>query len=73
MIIGWGGLAVLVLAVWVGLMASVMVFSDAAPAAAVLLPSLEFLQNLPEEVAVLSQNAVSIQRRKTFMTQARQA
>lgn len=54
------GVAVLVLTAWVGLMAGVMVLSDAAPAAVVVLPSLDFLQNLPEDVAILSQNTVSI-------------
>ena len=60
MTIRWVGLAILVLVVWVGLMAGVMVLSDAAPAAVVLLPSQEFLQNLPEDVAILSRNTVSI-------------
>lgn len=60
MIIKWIGIAALVLTAWIGVMAGVMVLSDAAPAAVVVLPSLEFLQNLPEDVAILSQNTVSI-------------
>lgn len=60
MVIKGVGVAVLLLTAWVGIMAGVMVVSDAAPAAVVVLPSLNFLQNLPEDVAILSQNTVSI-------------
>ena len=54
-----GGL-VLLLAVWLGTLAGVMAMSDNAPAALVLMPTQSFLNNLPEDAAILSQNAISI-------------
>lgn len=45
---------------WVAVLALVMRFSDAAPAAVVILPSADFLQNLPEGVAVLSRTSLSV-------------
>ena len=44
---------------WVMIMALVMRFSDAAPAAVVILPNDAFLKNLPE-AAVLARSSVSI-------------
>ncbi|MGR3792842.1 hypothetical protein [Vannielia sp. SX4] len=52
--------APLLLAAWVAVMAAVMRFSDAAPAAVVMLPSQGFIAALPPDAAILSQNAVSL-------------
>lgn len=45
---------------WITVMALVMRFSDAAPAAVVLLPSSDFVQNLPPGAAILSANSFAI-------------
>ncbi|MCB1342550.1 MAG: hypothetical protein KDK24_16065 [Pseudooceanicola sp.] len=45
---------------WVALLAGVMRFTDAAPAAIVVLPSQEFLAQLPNHVAVLSRTALTV-------------
>ncbi len=50
----------LVLVAWIAIMALVMRFSDAAPAAIVLFPSPEFMAALPENVAVIAGNSVSV-------------
>ncbi len=60
MIIRWAGILGAVLAGWVGVLAGVMVLSDAAPAAVVLFPSADFLRGLPGDVEIVSQSAVSI-------------
>ncbi len=44
---------------WIAVMALVMRFSDAAPAAVVILPGEHFLQNLPE-AAILSRSQLTI-------------
>lgn len=43
-----------VLAGWVGVMAAVMLMSDAAPAAVVILPSRDLLARTPADVAIVS-------------------
>ena len=48
------------LAVWLGTLAGVMALDDSAPAALVLMPTQSFLNNLPADAAILSQNAISI-------------
>ena len=45
---------------WVAVLALVMRFSDAAPAAVVILPGADFLQSLPEGVAILSRSSLSL-------------
>lgn len=45
---------------WIGVMAGVMLFSDAAPAAVVLFPSADFIAQLPPDAGILSRNAISI-------------
>lgn len=45
---------------WITVMALVMWFSDAAPAAVVMLPNAEFIANLPDGVAILAENAISM-------------
>ena len=45
---------------WIAVLASVMVLSDRAPAAVVMLPDAAFLAALPEDVAIVAQNAVSV-------------
>lgn len=50
----------LLLIAWVGLLAGVMVATDAAPAALVPMPSGSFLTALPESVAIVSRTAVSV-------------
>lgn len=45
---------------WIAVMAGVMRFSDAAPAAVVFLPGSDFLTNLPVGTAILSANSVSL-------------
>lgn len=52
-------LAVLPVA-WIALLAGVMLVSDAAPAALVVLPSDDLLNHLPEGVAILSATPVSV-------------
>lgn len=42
----------LVLAGWIGVMAAVMLVSDAAPAAVVVLPSRDFLARMPEGAVI---------------------
>lgn len=44
----------LVFAMWIALMAGVMRFSDAAPAAVVLFPSQNLLADLPSDAGILS-------------------
>ncbi|MGJ8627999.1 MAG: hypothetical protein ACSHXB_13655 [Sulfitobacter sp.] len=45
---------------WIAVLAGVMVVTDVAPAALVMFPGTAFLNDLPEGVAILSQNAVSV-------------
>lgn len=45
---------------WVAVLAGVMLTSDRAPAALVMMPDAAFLTNLPEGVAITAQNAVSV-------------
>ncbi|MEE9427524.1 MAG: hypothetical protein V3V25_05170 [Paracoccaceae bacterium] len=45
---------------WITIMALVMRFSDAAPAAVVLFPSPEFMDVLPTGTAIIAANAVSV-------------
>ncbi|MFC4668313.1 hypothetical protein ACFO5X_07080 [Seohaeicola nanhaiensis] len=45
---------------WLGLLAGVMLVSDVAPAALVMLPSDDFLADLPQGVAILSSTPVSV-------------
>ena len=45
---------------WLGIMAGVMRFSDAAPAAVVPFPSRAFMEALPSDVAILGLTRVSI-------------
>ena len=45
---------------WIVVLAGVMFMSDAAPAALVMFPDATFLNDLPDGVAILSQNAVSV-------------
>lgn len=49
-----------VIAGWLAVLAGVMLVSDTAPAALVMFPNAAFLQGLPDGVAILSQNAVSV-------------
>ncbi len=51
---------VVVLAGWIGTMAAVMFFTDAAPAAVVLLPGPDFLARLPEDSAILARTRFSV-------------
>ena len=45
---------------WVTVLAGVMFVSDSAPAALVMLPDSAFLNDLPQGVSILSQNAISV-------------
>lgn len=45
---------------WIAVLASVMLVSDKAPAAVVMLPDAAFLAALPQDVAIVAQNAVSV-------------
>ena len=45
---------------WLGLLAGVMIATDAAPAAVVVLPSEKFLDALPDGIAVVSQTPVTV-------------
>ena len=49
----WGAALLLVFAGWLGVMALVMLLSDAAPGAVVLFPSADFIARLPDGVAVV--------------------
>jgi hypothetical protein len=49
-----------VLACWIALMAMVMRFSDAAPAAVVFFPSDDFIGTLPEDITILSSTSMTI-------------
>lgn len=49
-----------VIAGWIVVLAGVMLVSDVAPAALVMFPDAAFLQSLPDGVAALSQNAISV-------------
>ena len=60
MITRWIGGVLALLAGWIGVMAAVMYFSDAAPAAVVILPSEEMIANLPEDVAIISRGALTL-------------
>lgn len=51
---------VLVLAGWVAVMAAVMRFSDAAPAAVVVLPGSRLAAGLPEDAAILDRGRLSL-------------
>lgn len=44
---------------WITVMALVMRFSDAAPAAVAFLPQKGFVENLPENAAVIASNRLS--------------
>lgn len=50
----------LVFVAWITIMALVMRFSDAAPAAVVLFPSPEFMAALPKDVAIIAENSATI-------------
>jgi len=50
----------LVLAAWLAMLAGVMRFSDAAPAALVLFPSSGFLAALPDGTAIVGRSALSV-------------
>ncbi len=52
--------APLIFVAWVATMALVMRFSDAAPAAVVMLPSQGFLSALPPDAAILSATSATI-------------
>ena len=45
---------------WLAVLAGVMVLSDAAPAALVMFPDPGLLNDLPDGVAIVSRNAVSV-------------
>ena len=45
---------------WVGVLAAVMILSDAAPAALVMFPDAAFMAALPDGVAITAQNAISV-------------
>ncbi|MGC1497069.1 MAG: hypothetical protein WA790_14760 [Sulfitobacter sp.] len=45
---------------WTAVLAGVMLVSDAAPAALVMFPDATFLRDLPDDVAILSQSAISV-------------
>jgi len=45
---------------WVAVLTLVMRFSDAAPAAVIILPRADFLQSLPEGIAILSRTSLSL-------------
>tara|TARA_R110002049_G_scaffold307712_2_gene509064 strand:+ start:38623 stop:38907 length:285 start_codon:yes stop_codon:yes gene_type:complete len=45
---------------WITVLAGVMLLSDAAPGALVLLPDATFFRALPPGVSILSQNAISV-------------
>ena len=49
-----------VLIAWIAVMAVVMRFSDAAPAAVVPWPTKEFLKRLPAETAIIDVNGLAI-------------
>ena len=53
------GVAAVLVFGWIAVMAMVMRFSDAAPAAVAILPSSDFLANLPD-VAVIARGAGTI-------------
>ena len=50
----------LLLGAWIGIMALVMRFSDAAPAAVVIWPSSTLMAKLPDGTAIITGNAVSV-------------
>ena len=50
----------LIFAGWIGVMALVMRFSDAAPAAVVPWPGTQFMNNLPSQAAVIEVNSLAI-------------
>ena len=54
-----GGVALVGIA-WIAIMAGVMRFSDAAPAAVVIFPSARLLAHLPDAAAILSQTGFSV-------------
>ncbi len=55
------GLALpLVLALWIGVMAIVMVATDAAPGAVVIMPSQTLIANLPDGAAILGRSPISL-------------
>ncbi|WP_370399138.1 hypothetical protein [Sulfitobacter sp. JB4-11] len=45
---------------WLAVLAGVMVLSDRAPAALVVMPDATFLANLPEDVAITSRTMASV-------------
>ncbi len=45
---------------WIGVMAVVMLVSDAAPAAVVILPPGDFTARLPADIAILAASPVSL-------------
>ena len=45
---------------WLAVLATVMLVSDRAPAAVVMLPDAAFLNALPADVAIVAQNAISV-------------
>ncbi|MCG6903283.1 MAG: hypothetical protein LJE68_11440 [Rhodobacter sp.] len=54
MIIRWGGALLAAVLGWIAIMAVVMRFSDAAPAAVVFFPPEGFVASLPEDTTILS-------------------
>ncbi|MDA9008472.1 hypothetical protein N9K16_00770 [Alphaproteobacteria bacterium] len=50
----------LVLLSWIGLSAVVLLFTDRAPAALVVLPSSEFFAQMPDDASIISQTNFSI-------------
>ena len=54
-------LSLIVVAIgWVGVLAGAMYVTNDAPAALVVMPSEALMQNLPEGVSILTQNAYSV-------------
>ncbi|MEM9433864.1 MAG: hypothetical protein AAGA12_08075 [Pseudomonadota bacterium] len=51
---------VLLCSLWLGLLATVMATTGAAPAALVPLPSASFLAALPDDVAIVGRSALSV-------------
>ena len=50
----------IVLGVWIVVMAAVMVSTDAAPGAVVIMPSQKLIANLPDGATILGHSAVSL-------------
>lgn len=52
--------ATAVLSGWIAVLAGVMLITDRAPAAVVMLPDAAFLSDLPDNVAIVGRTAVSV-------------